>query len=69
MGTQVGKWLGSILTRLATGSIPADGFYALGGEARSTERQPQRPVRSRHFGVACGDTPAPGQTQFIRGLC
>jgi hypothetical protein len=68
MGTQVGRWLGTILARLAAGSIPADGFYAVSAEDHA-RRAVSRPRPSRHFAIACDAAPVAGQTQFVRGLC
>lgn len=68
MSTQVGKWLGSVLVRLAHGAVPADGFHA--GTSQPPRQDSRRaPVaRSRHYAADCG-TLVPGKTQFVRGLC
>jgi hypothetical protein len=63
----LGGWLGNLLTKVATGATPIDGVHA--ASAKTTSDVRARPVRSRHFAASCELGPAPGQTQFVRGLC
>ena len=66
-GITLGGWLGNLLTRLAAGATPIDGLHESGVKTASDARP--RPARSRHFAASGELGPAPGQTQFVRGLC
>jgi hypothetical protein len=66
-GITLGGWLGTFLTRLAAGATPIDGLHV--PSAKTATDVPPHPARSRHFATSCELGPAPGQTQFVRGLC
>ena len=67
-GTVLGRWLGSLLTRLAAGATPVDGTHEAGTPS-GLAVPPQPAARSRHFAAGCEVGPARGQLLFVRGLC